>query len=140
MADPSLTQFTGQQYLNLETYRRTGQAMPTPVWFVQDTVEGQTVFYARTLNGAGKVKRIQNNPQVRIMPCGSQGEPLGAWVPAQARLATTAEAQRVQQLMDEKYGSALRALQLSEEMRQRGWAVIVIVPQTPPTAPAANAG
>ena len=80
----NLEQFKDQKYLNLETFRKNGQSMPTPVWFVQD---GET-FYVRTVAGAGKVKRVRNNGQVRIMPCGQVGEPLGTWVDAHAEEAT----------------------------------------------------
>ena len=48
-------QFKDKKYLNLETYRKNGQVMPTPVWFVQD---GE-VFYVRTGANSGKVKRIR---------------------------------------------------------------------------------
>jgi len=49
--------FTSQQYLNLETFRKNGAAVKTPVWFVQD---GDAIF-VRTLANSGKVKRIRNN-------------------------------------------------------------------------------
>ena len=32
----ALNPLSGQQYLNLETFRRSGVGMKTPVWFVQD--------------------------------------------------------------------------------------------------------
>ena len=76
-----IEQFVEQNYLNLQTFRKNGEPMPTPVWFVQDSEK----FYIRTVAGSGKVKRIYNNPKVQIMPCGQRGEPLGTWVAAQAR-------------------------------------------------------
>jgi hypothetical protein len=57
-----LAQFAGQQYLNLETYRKTGQAMPTPVWFLEDN----GTLYVRTVANSGQVKRIRNNSRVRV--------------------------------------------------------------------------
>ena len=74
-----IEQFIDQSYLNLQTYRKNGKPMPTPVWFAQDGEK----FYIRTVAGSGKVKRIHNNPKVQIMPCGQRGEPLGIWVAAQ---------------------------------------------------------
>jgi hypothetical protein len=57
--------FEKQKYLNIETFRKNGEGVRTPVWFVQD---GE-VLYARTIANSGKVKRIRNNGQVKIAPC-----------------------------------------------------------------------
>ena len=40
----ALAQFLNQKYINLETYKKSGQAVHTPVWFVQDN----GVLYVRT--------------------------------------------------------------------------------------------
>ena len=45
--DGKLKQFEGQSFLNLETFRRNGSGVKTPVWFTQD---GQTL-YVRTVAG-----------------------------------------------------------------------------------------
>lgn len=65
----TIEQFHDQQYINLETYRRNGQAMRTPVWFMQ---EGDTLF-VRTIANSGKVKRARNFPDVRVAPCDQTG-------------------------------------------------------------------
>jgi hypothetical protein len=44
-----------QQYLNLETFRKSGVGFKTPVWFVQD---GETLF-VRTVANSGNAKRIR---------------------------------------------------------------------------------
>jgi hypothetical protein len=36
MSPNQFTQFAHQKYLNLETYRNTGQPVATPVWFAED--------------------------------------------------------------------------------------------------------
>jgi len=98
--DKNVVQFANQNYLNLETFRKNGEAVRTPVWFVQD---GDTL-YVRTVNASGKVKRIRNNGSVKIMPCGRSGEPLGEWVTAQgSEMTDTATAGLVQKLLVEKY-------------------------------------
>jgi len=99
MDSNKLTQFNGQQFLNLETYRANGQGVPTPVWFVEE----DNVLFVRTGINSGKVKRIRNNPQVRIVPCKAQGEPMGEWISAQAQLVDEAQAERVSELMIKKY-------------------------------------
>jgi PPOX class probable F420-dependent enzyme len=101
-------QFTGQTYLSLETFRRSGTSMPTPVWFVQ---EGDR-FYIRTLANSGKVKRVRNNPGVNIAACDREGKITGSWVRAVAHelCDDPAVEAKVDQLLDEKYGEAKRQL------------------------------
>ena len=57
-----ITTFENQKYLNLETFRKSGVGVKTPVWFVQ---EGDVLF-VRTGAIRVKVKRIRNNSQVNI--------------------------------------------------------------------------
>ncbi len=96
-----LTQFEKQNYLNLETVRKNGQAVKTPVWFVQD---GE-IFFVWTQASAGKAKRIRNNGAVRIVPCTSSGEVLGEWIPAQAQTnEAPEEIGDLEKLMKKKYG------------------------------------
>lgn len=55
-----LAQFAHQNYLNFETFRKSGGSVKTPVWFVQD---GDKLF-VRTANSSGKVKRIRWSTQL----------------------------------------------------------------------------
>ncbi len=97
----SLEQFSKKKYLNLETFRRSGEGLRTPVWFVQD---GE-IFYVQTMADSGKVKRICNNCMVNIAPCKGYGKLIGTWVPAQARpVADPAVSVRADHLLDKKYG------------------------------------
>ncbi len=95
-----LVQFAGHKYLNLETYRRSGEPVRTPVWFAE---EGG-VLYIYSLAEAGKIKRLRRNPRARIAPCNFRGDLLGPWVEASTRLVEGAEAARSRQLLDRKYG------------------------------------
>jgi hypothetical protein len=98
MADP-LAQFANARYINLETFRKNGVGVRTPVWFAQDG----NVFYVYSAPDAGKVKRIRNNPKVRAAPCDMRGHLRGAWVDGIARICDAAEAERGQQLLRQKY-------------------------------------
>ena len=95
---------SGHQYINLETYRKSGQAVATPVWF---TVDGNKVFVV-TKSGTGKVKRLRNNQKVRVVPAGMRGEPKGEWSDAQARFATPEEFELAMKLRGKKYGIKAR--------------------------------
>jgi uncharacterized protein len=115
-------QFVGQKYLNLETYRKTGVAVATPVWFAEDS----GVFYIYSLANAGKVKRIRNNPRVRTMACDMRGKPKGEWVEASARILGPAEAERAHRLLDKKYGWMKKVGSLYSKLMKRERAAIAI--------------
>ena len=121
MAD-AIGQFANAKYLNLETFRKTGMGVRTPVWFAQ---EGDT-FYVYTLPDAGKAKRIRNNPKVRVAPCDMRGNLQGAWVKAHARICEGAEAARGQELLRRKYGWMKIVGDFFSRMRGRTQAVIAI--------------
>lgn len=88
------------RYINLETYKKSGQPVQTPVWF---TIHDNQIFVTTTKN-TGKVKRIKNNQDVKIMPCGMRGEPKGEWISGRARFAEDSETTRAIQMRNKKYG------------------------------------
>ncbi|MFN8410793.1 MAG: PPOX class F420-dependent oxidoreductase [Anaerolineales bacterium] len=97
----NLKPFEKQQFLNIETLRKNGQAIKTPVWFVQD---GETLR-VWTQAGSGKAKRIRNNSSVRVAPCTASGELLSEWQDAHAQTDESPEAIKyVTKLMQKKYG------------------------------------
>jgi len=93
-------QFKNQNYINLETFRKNGEGVKTPVWFVQ---EGEILF-VRTEADSGKVKRLRNNPKVRVAPCTATGELHGDWVDATAVMVDGDETDKVNRLLNKKYG------------------------------------
>jgi len=93
-------QFSGHEYISLETYRKAGEPVRTPVWF---TIDGDRIFVV-TKSGTGKVKRLRNNENVRIVPSGFRGEPKGEWVPAKARFTTPEEQITALRQRSKKYG------------------------------------
>src|SRR5579884_4185843 len=99
----ALAQFDAAKYISLESFRKTGAGVRTPVWFAADPGAPQT-FYVYSEADAGKVKRIRNNPHVRVAPCDMRGGVRGAWVDAQARIIGGAEAEKGQELLRQKYG------------------------------------
>ena len=118
-----LAAFSRHRYLSLETYRRTGQAVATPVWFVVD----RDVIYVYSLAPAGKVKRIRNNPRVRIAPCDARGRLTGAWVEATARIVDERHAAQAHDLLRAKYGWMKRLADLFRKLRPKPRAVLAIV-------------
>lgn len=99
--------FTGKKYLNLETFKKNGEGVKTPVWFAADPAANLdspgAKLYVYTIGVSGKVKRIRNNPRVRIAPSDARGKVLGEWVEARAEIVTGAEAEHGTQLLNRKY-------------------------------------
>jgi len=117
-----LSQFADEKYLNLESYRKTGQTVATPVWFAEDGA----LLYIYSLADAGKVKRIRNNPRVRVTPCDMRGKLKGEWVEARARIVQGAEAVKGHQLLDQKYGLFKKIGNLFSKLAKRERVVIAI--------------
>lgn len=100
MSSDKLAYLAAHKYINLETYRKNGQQVRTPVWFV---IDGDQIFVT-TRPDTGKVKRIRSNNTVKIMPCGMRGEPKGEWVAGTARFANESESKNAINLRNKKYG------------------------------------
>lgn len=95
----ALAAFRGHKYLNLETFRRSGAGVRTPLWFAEK--DGELLLY--TLADSGKVKRIRNNPRVRVAPSDMRGKLLGDWIDAQARFLEGDQAREANRLLNQKY-------------------------------------
>lgn len=108
-----LAQFANQNYLNMESYRKTGEAIRTPLWFAQD---GETLYFY-TVAHSFKVKRLKNNPRVRIAPCDMRGNVTGEWVNAATRPLNAAEAKHADDLLNRKYGLMKRMLNFLAKLR-----------------------
>ncbi len=131
----AIAQFVKAKYLNLETFRKTGVGVCTPVWFAQDqgtmsradsSPASASVFYIYSEPDSGKVKRIRNNPRVRIAPCNFRGHLRGAWVGARARICEAPEAAHGQDLLRHKYGWIKIAGDFFSRLRGRTQGVIAI--------------
>ena len=103
-----LEQFIEQKYINLETYKKDGTPIRTPVWFVIDN----DLIYVITMESTGKVKRLKNNQEVRIVPCSFKGKPKNGWVKAKAEKITGEEADKAIKLRKKKYGMSARLVSL----------------------------
>jgi uncharacterized protein len=99
-----LSHLAGEKYINLETYRKSGQGVRTPVWFVEMINGDGSVLYVRTSDDTGKYKRVRNNPSVQIAPCNMRGSVKGNWVKGEARIADEEEKVKVFKMLEKKYG------------------------------------
>ncbi len=99
--------FQDQKYLNLETFRKTGVGVKTPVWFAADPANDLSGsgarLYAYTMGESGKVKRIRNSSRARVAPCNARGKVTGPWLEAQAEIITGSESEHADALLNKKY-------------------------------------
>ena len=94
----------GEKYINLETYRKSGRGVRTPVWFVESSNGDSRILYVRTSDDTGKYKRISNNPSVQIALCDMRGSIKGEWVKGEARIASEEEKLKAFKMLEKKYG------------------------------------
>ncbi len=64
-----LLDFANVQYINLETFKKDGSKVTTPVWVAQQN----NSLVVTTGNNAGKVKRIRNNGKAIIYTTNQSG-------------------------------------------------------------------
>jgi uncharacterized protein len=88
----------GYRYLDLTTFRKSGIPVLTTVLFA---VANEKI-YVWTPKDSGKVKRVRNNPAVRIAPSIRLGRPLGPTGAASARILSVSEHMREAQSVTER--------------------------------------
>ena len=103
--DATFDSLRGHKYALLVTFKRSGEGVPTPVWFGLDE-EGR--MYARTGRDVAKVRRIRNNPRVRVAPCTVRGKPLGPPVEGTARVVSAEEEEHAEEALKSNYGLGRR--------------------------------
>ncbi|MGY1813102.1 PPOX class F420-dependent oxidoreductase [Blastococcus sp. SYSU D00820] len=74
-------------YVSLTTFRRTGAAVPTPVWAAPDG--DSLVVWTRA--DSGKVKRLRHTARVTVAPCDVRGRVRGPAVEATGEFVDRAE-------------------------------------------------
>jgi PPOX class probable F420-dependent enzyme len=74
MAEP-LRDLARESYINLETFKRDGSGVKTPIWFA---IEGDGLVFM-TDGRSYKCKRLRRNDKVRFAACGMAGAIKGPW-------------------------------------------------------------
>ena len=100
----------GHRYIRLSTFRKTGAAVPTPVWFARVG----TRLYAVTGRNTGKAKRIRNNSDVVLAPSNFRGSPRGPDLRAVSRLTDQQKGDPADRALHQKYGWQYRLFERVE--------------------------
>ena len=90
-----------QQFINLTTYRKTGQPVVTTVWFAQ---EGDRIV-GTTQAQSGKIKRLRHTSKVSVAPSTFDGKMLGEALAGVGRVLSVEEAPIAEAALRSKYGA-----------------------------------
>jgi PPOX class probable F420-dependent enzyme len=115
-SDRTFEGLRGHKYALLHTLRRSGEAVPTPVWF--GLADGK--LYFRSYADAAKLKRIRANPRVLVGPCDVRGKPKGALVEGRARILSGSEEGRAEEAIKANYGLFRRVYEGGFGMKVEG--------------------
>ena len=110
------SRFRKEEFLSLETYRKNGETIKSPMWFAQDN----DALYLWTMADSSKVKRIRNNPHVNIAPCKRMGEVTGEWLTAHATIDDSPiMVAQVEAMLLKKIGLLFRIFRFIDAIRDR---------------------
>ena len=110
------SRFRKEEFLSLETYRKNGETIKSPMWFAQDN----DALYLWTMADTSKVKRIRNNPHVNIAPCKRMGEVTGEWMTAHATIDDSPiMVAQVEAMLLKKIGLFFRIFRVIDAIRDR---------------------
>jgi uncharacterized protein len=123
MPEDKLSQLSESKYINIETYKKNGIGIRTPVWFIIY----QGLIYFRTDKKSGKVKRLKNNPHVKIAPCDIRGNVKKEWLDGEVRFANSEESSIVYAMIGKKYGIKAKLVRIVNKMRRTNPLVFAIV-------------
>jgi PPOX class probable F420-dependent enzyme len=98
----------GHKYATLVTFRKSGEAMPSPVWFGLD---GAGRAYIHTMQDVGKVKRIRNNGKALIVASTTRGKPTGPVLAGTARVVPEDEWPHAEAALAAAYGTGRKIYQ-----------------------------
>ena len=125
MTDDGFEELDRERYISLATFRRSGLAVETPVWFAASG--GRLYVFSEAT--AGKMKRLRNDPHVRLAACSVVGSVHGPWIEARGRhIEDPGDVARAYDVLLAKYGWQMRVTNLLSRLAGRieGRAVIEI--------------
>ena len=118
-ATHALRDLGDEDFVQLTTFRRSGEPVSTPVWVVRDG----DVLVVTTPSQSGKVKRLRNDPRVELRPCDRFGrvrDGVEAVAGVAEVLTDEASLERATGLLREKYGLAYPVIMFVERLIKFG--------------------
>ena len=117
-----------EPYVNLETFKRDGNGVKTPVWVAP--LDGKLVVMSA--GNAFKVKRLRRDPRARVAACDFSGNVRGAWLEATGRILEDGEhVKRAHAALRGKYGWQMAIgdffARISGRMEKRAYLEITVM-------------
>ncbi|MGO8999503.1 MAG: PPOX class F420-dependent oxidoreductase [Polyangiaceae bacterium] len=116
-----------EQYINLETFKKDGNGVKTPVWAAP--LDGKLVVMSA--GDAFKVKRLRRDAHARVAACDMRGNVRGPWLEATGRILESAEdVKRAHAALREKYGWQMAMgdffARIAGRINKRAWLEITV--------------
>jgi len=118
-----LAELNKARFVSLTTFRKTGVAVSTPVWIAQDGDD----LVVTTPVGAGKLKRLRNNPLVEMRPCSRMGKVADGAPVVTAAASQEEETPAALDRIKRKYGFEYYLISFIERLASKGNAHRVII-------------
>jgi hypothetical protein len=116
----ALNRLSKAKFISLETYKRNGEAVRTPVWFVEEN----GLLYFHSPAKSWKVKRLQRNPVVRLAPCARFGRIEGDWLKGKAtRIDGEEDTKRIVKLVNSSQSGGDRILGFFEQKNRVAFSI-----------------
>lgn len=127
MASRAIESLEQESYVNLETFRRSGVGVRTPVWFA--ILDHK--LYVVTDGTSAKVKRIRATKRIRLAACGVRGTVHGPWHDGAARIVDDRRLiERAHAALRAKYGWQMALLDLGSTLfgriGRRAWLEVTL--------------
>jgi uncharacterized protein len=130
-ASDALNALHDAKYLNLESYRRDGTGVLTPVWFAAGSVDfpnsDNPKLYVYTTADSGKAKRIRRCRSVKIAVCDVLGRVIARCTDALAEVVTGEESELGMRLLDRKYFPWKQLVNLSAMLFRRRERIVLAI-------------
>jgi PPOX class probable F420-dependent enzyme len=115
--------FEKAKYINIQTYKKNGQPISTPVWFI---IKDNKIFF-RTSHNSGKIKRIRNNNKVKFALCDIRGKIKGEWYEGVTNIENDSNNSILVQI-NKKYGISSRLMKIFYKIKKIEIVILSIEP------------
>ena len=114
--------FYDKKYINLQTFKKNGEIVSTPVWFV---LKNNEIFF-RSDGNSGKVKRIRNNNNIKASICDIRGNIKGQTYTGIANFQDKSRFNEINSLFDKKYSLLSPILKIVYKLRKINLVILSI--------------
>ena len=115
--------FEKAKYINIQTYKKNGQSISTPVWFI---IKDNKIFF-RTSHNSGKIKRIRNNNKVKFALCDIRGKIKGEWYEGVVNIENDSNNSILSEI-NKKYGISSRLMKIFYKIKKIKIVILSIEP------------